>query len=323
MRAAGTRDDMGNVGSEHDALPDEGAMLRNKLVVAMRRKRYHDWLALLDTLKHYAKPHHVILELGASTASRTIDLSRLARTVIGVELHLERVPKLGRAHPRGVSYLCADAQHLASIKTASCDIVVASHLIEHVSDDLAFLQSIYRVLRPGGGYAILTTPNRKRLVRSIIELFTGERRFTYWEHQREYVRCDLEDLLKRSPFEEYTIHGLVFGIHGGPMQLYLATCPVKLQSWAEFGLLSCLNYNIDKFCKQEDVEAHRHMEEAIYRQAACGCSKHGAPGTLLGVSSGFDCRHHADWLSGADMVQGIGVYLARGFRLADQSIALL
>ncbi len=101
-------------------------MARSKLVVAIRRKRYHDWIALLQTLQRHVQPHHVILELGASTASRTMDLSRLAHAVIGVEFHFDRIPKPRHTAPSTVSYICDDAEHLAATDAAALKKEVAS-----------------------------------------------------------------------------------------------------------------------------------------------------------------------------------------------------
>jgi hypothetical protein len=46
-----------------------------------------------------------------------------------------------------------------------------------------------KVLKPGV-MALLNTPNRKRLSRSLVEIFSGEREFPWWEHLREYTEED-------------------------------------------------------------------------------------------------------------------------------------
>jgi SAM-dependent methyltransferase len=52
---------------------------------------------------------------------------------------------------------------------AGFDMVLASHLIEHLNDPLSFVREVYRILAPGG-YFIVTTPNidgfQARLFRS-------------------------------------------------------------------------------------------------------------------------------------------------------------
>src|SRR5450756_3245946 len=51
----------------------------------------------------------------------------------------------------------------------------------------------------------LNTPNRKRLVRAIVGIFSGERKFPWWEHLREYTEEDLLHLLGASLFTKYKI----------------------------------------------------------------------------------------------------------------------
>jgi SAM-dependent methyltransferase len=50
----------------------------------------------------------------------------------------------------------ADLCHLP-FKTQSCDIIFASHVMEHIHDDRAALKEIWRILKPGG-IAILPVP---------------------------------------------------------------------------------------------------------------------------------------------------------------------
>lgn len=95
---------------------------------------------------------------------------------------------------------------------------MASHVIEHIPDDLKAINELYAVLRPWG-IAIISTPNRKRLVRAVIEVFTGDRKFPYWEHVREYTENDILGLLNRSLFENFKVVPVSFGIHGGPVFL--------------------------------------------------------------------------------------------------------
>jgi SAM-dependent methyltransferase len=46
------------------------------------------------------------------------------------------------------------------IPTASCEVVYASHVIEHLPDPQELVQQTYRILTPGG-YFVLICPNRK------------------------------------------------------------------------------------------------------------------------------------------------------------------
>lgn len=54
-----------------------------------------------------------------------------------------------------------DVDRLAPLADASCDFVIASHVIEHLAEPLGFLDDIHRVIRPGGA-ALLLVPDRRR-----------------------------------------------------------------------------------------------------------------------------------------------------------------
>lgn len=190
----------------------------------------YDWDHLLKSYKKYVTKTATVLEIGASNIERTKELSRWCCKVIGVELHPQRKPNdFGN-----VEYLLGDWQKLSEfIPLESIDVAIASHVIEHVPDDVQAINELYAVLKPGG-VAIINTPNRKRLVRAIIEVFTGNRKFPYWEHVREYTEKDLSRLLSASHFKKFQIVPVVFGIHGGPVFLYLESVPKHFRGLANF-----------------------------------------------------------------------------------------
>jgi ubiquinone/menaquinone biosynthesis C-methylase UbiE len=99
------------------------------------RKFYgcYDWKSLLGAYKKYVKGGDFVLEIGASNTERTRDLSRYCKKLIGIELFPERLPK----NFDNVEYVLGDWQKLIKvIKKNSIDLCVASHVIEHVPDDL-------------------------------------------------------------------------------------------------------------------------------------------------------------------------------------------
>jgi len=190
----------------------------------------HDWVSLVESYKRYVNKNSVVLEIGASNIERTKELGKFCKEVIAVELVPERLPK-GAGN---IKHLIGDWQNLSEfIQPNSIDIVVSSHVIEHIPDDLKAINELFRVLKPGGA-AFLNTPNRKRLVRSIIEIFTGERKFPFWEHQREYIESDLLHLLGASDFKKYKVIPLVFGVHGGPIFLYFESVIPPLRRYANY-----------------------------------------------------------------------------------------
>jgi len=193
-----------------------------------------DWQALLAAYRQNVRPDYTVLEIGSSTPERTQQLASACGKLIGVELMPERRPE----NHANIEYRLGDWQKLSQVVAPdSIDLAVSSHVLEHVPDDLAALNELHRVLKPGGT-ALLNTPNRKRLSRSIIELFTAEKKFPDWEHQREYIEKDLVELVERSRFTEFQVEPVVFGLHGGPVFAFIQYVPKRLRHWANFWQLS-------------------------------------------------------------------------------------
>jgi len=200
-----------------------------KFCLPSKRINY-DWASLIQSYKQYVSPSSTVLEIGASNLERTKELCGYCRKLIGLELLPERTPQ----DFDNVKYLTGDWQNVSEIiKPESIDIVISSHVIEHVPDDLKAINGLYEVLKPKG-IALLNTPNRKRLVRAIVGIFSGERKFPWWEHLREYTEEDLLHLLGASLFTKYKIYPVVFGLHGGPIFFYAERVPEFLRRFANF-----------------------------------------------------------------------------------------
>jgi len=193
-------------------MDDKNILKQNNLEVTDfdSKNIFFDFIHLLNTYKNYVNPNSIVVEIGASNKHRTQLFSRYCKQLVGIEYFLERL----RTDFDNAIYKQGDWQNLAGIlDDDNFDILVSSHCIEHVFDDLAAVNETYRILKPGG-VAIFNTPNRKRLVRRIIELFTGERKFPWREHVREYTKKDLVKLLERSKFKNYKIEPICLGIKG-------------------------------------------------------------------------------------------------------------
>jgi SAM-dependent methyltransferase len=68
---------------------------------------------------------------------------------------------LARARHAGVDAILGD---LSCVTSQSVDVVIASHVLEHVADVGAFVRDLKRVLRPGG-IAVIEVPSLKRVGR--------------------------------------------------------------------------------------------------------------------------------------------------------------
>lgn len=189
------------------------------------KNRSLDYLHLINTYKNHVNSNSLVVEIGASNIHRTHLLSIHCKHLTGVEFFLERL----LANFDNVIYKQGDWQNLDKIlQDDSFDILVSSQCIEHIPDDLAAINETYRLLKKGG-VAIINTPNKKRLIRMIIELFAGRRKFPWWEHIREYSKEDLINLIKQSKFKNYKIEPVCFGIKSRKY-LCLKNCPRFLEN---------------------------------------------------------------------------------------------
>jgi SAM-dependent methyltransferase len=107
----------------------------------------------------------------------------------------------------GIDYLTADlAPRRVSarldvenmpIRTGSLDVIIASHVLEHVDDDGAAMTEICRALRPGGT-ALLMMPvdsSRSETFEDPGITTPAEREIAYW--QNDHVRLYGGDVLNR------------------------------------------------------------------------------------------------------------------------------
>lgn len=192
----------------------------------------YDWLSLLKIYKKYVSLDKKVIEIGASNRQRSRQLAKLCQNLTGIEYFKNRIPN----NYKNIKYYQGDWQNLNKIKSNKYDILVSSHTIEHVQDDLAAINQTYRILKKNG-LALITTPNRNRIIRVIIETFTGKRKFPSGEHVREYSLTDIKTLISQSKFINYKIVPLGLGINSGKYRFYIKTVPKILEKYACFWLI--------------------------------------------------------------------------------------
>jgi predicted RNA methylase len=151
---------------------------------------YFAWQA--ELFAGYA--HGTIIDHGAGTGGlSTALLAAGLGTVIAVEPDPQLVEvlraKFDQVPNASVSPGTLD-DYLAVHGPASVDTIVSSNVIEHIADDVACLQAMFELLRPGGTVG-LYVPARPELFGSL-DRAVG--------HHRRYTKPDLETKLTRAGF---------------------------------------------------------------------------------------------------------------------------
>jgi SAM-dependent methyltransferase len=114
-----------------------------------------NWRATVDLCE--ASVGGTLLDLGCGDGELTLAVQRriAAARAIGIDLLRENIAAL---HEKGIEGVQSDLNTPLPFENASVDFVLASHVIEHVSDTDLFVSEVHRVLRAGGIF-VVATPN--------------------------------------------------------------------------------------------------------------------------------------------------------------------
>ncbi|CAN5531379.1 hypothetical protein BH23BAC1_BH23BAC1_33300 [soil metagenome] len=124
-----------------------------------------------------------LLEVGCGEGRGIEILSPHCESYLALDKITDVIERLAKTHPN-VTFKQAVVPPFEGIESNQFDAVVSFQVIEHIKNDLSFLQEIFRVLKPGGKL-FLTTPNlKKTLTRNP------------W-HIREYTATELQALVAK------------------------------------------------------------------------------------------------------------------------------
>jgi SAM-dependent methyltransferase len=165
-------------------------------------ERLHEDSALfgVDLVRHRAAYAHAIARGEAGGARRTLDLgcgtgygaAELAAALPNV-FAIDRISPDREARPAGLHFIRADLNGIP-LAPQCFDLVVSFQVIEHLEDPSVYLETIGRIMAPGG-VALITTPN----------LLTSDRENPF--HVHEYAADELARCLGEH-FEEVEMLGI-------------------------------------------------------------------------------------------------------------------
>lgn len=115
-----------------------------------RRRKAETMVAVLRDFIAGPLATRRLLDVGGSAGAIDIVLAEHFEQVIGVDIDAPAIAHAQAQFRRdNLQFLVSDAQQLA-FPDASFDVVVCSHVYEHVPDASRLMQEIRRVLKPGG-----------------------------------------------------------------------------------------------------------------------------------------------------------------------------
>ena len=100
-----------------------------------------------------------VLEVGCGEGRGVELLAPKAEKYMGIDKIHYVIEKLKDRYPK-IDFRQMVIPPFSGLKDNEFDVVVSFQVIEHIKDDIAYLNEIYRVLKPGGT-ALITTPNIK------------------------------------------------------------------------------------------------------------------------------------------------------------------
>ena len=149
-------------------------------------------------------PRGDILEIGCCGGEFLELLREKGWNVKGLEISKKAVQ---RAKNNKLDVKVHDANKKIPFKDESFDVIFAGELIEHVFDDVEFLNDCYRLLKKEGKI-IITTPNLLSLKNRVLMLFGLNPRYSLSPyHYHVYTKKVILDVFGKSKFHSPKIKG--------------------------------------------------------------------------------------------------------------------
>lgn len=151
--------------------------------------------------------------------------------------------------PPNATFLQMSVPILAGIDSNKFDWVISFQVIEHIEDDIKYLEEIYRVLKPGGKF-IFTTPNK------LMSLTRNP-----W-HVREYTPKEMQNAVAKV-FSNFNLRG----IYGNKLVMdYYQANKESVRKFTKFDLFN-LQYKLPRRLLQIPYDiANRMNRNSLNKQ---------------------------------------------------------
>lgn len=143
-----------------------------------------------------------ILEIGSGLGYLTYSLIKANYNVVGIDISQVAVEQATETF--GDHYILANLHEYALSNLEKYDVVILTEVIEHIDQPIEFIESIIKLLKPGGK-AIITTPNKTFYPGNIIWATELPPVHCWWfsEDSMRYIASRLEVTIKFIDFSTY------------------------------------------------------------------------------------------------------------------------
>jgi ubiquinone/menaquinone biosynthesis C-methylase UbiE len=225
--------------------------------VAARERKARTMVAVLEDYLPLPLETYDLLNVGGSTGIIDNYLSEHFRRVVGVDIDEPAILHARKSYQRNnLRFEVADALNLP-FEDNSFDVVVCSHVYEHVPDPHLMFTEIYRVLKPGG-ICYFSAGNRLAwnephynlpllsvLPRILAHLYIRLAGKAPYYHEKHLSYWGLKSLVKRFSCTDYTKKLVAepgkyhtnYMIRPQSLKARLAQVTLKLAYWASPGYI--------------------------------------------------------------------------------------
>jgi ubiquinone/menaquinone biosynthesis C-methylase UbiE len=225
--------------------------------MAGRERKARTMVAVLENYLPSPLSNYDLLNVGGSTGIIDNYLSKHFKRVVGVDIDEPAILHARKSYQRSnLQFELADALNLP-FEDNSFDVVVCSHVYEHVPDPHAMFNEIYRVLKPGG-VCYFSAGNRLAwnephynlpllsvLPRPLAHLYIRLSGKARYYHEKHLSYWGLRTLVKKFTCTDYTTKLVTepekyctdYMIHSGGIKARLALTILKVAYWASPGYI--------------------------------------------------------------------------------------
>ena len=141
----------------------------------------------------------VVLDVGCGSGDLLIDLGSLSRTVIGIDHSATAVEeassRLAEARLDNVTVRVGDAVEFLTTIDRKVDVVICSHILEHLDDPAGLVRSLARVSR----FIYVEVPDFEAVASNAFREVMGRSlMYSDLDHVREFDRGEMGELLSSS-----------------------------------------------------------------------------------------------------------------------------